>query len=43
VFIARGTGNEAREARAAYRQIRREEGGKSGHGETGCLERDRFS
>jgi hypothetical protein len=41
-FMSFHTGENAREARTAYRQIRRQEGGKSGHGKTGCLERPPF-
>ena len=36
------TGEDATDARRAYREILRREGCSSGHGKTGCLEREPF-
>ena len=42
-FATGDTGDEARAERAAFREILRREGGTSGHGEAGCLEREPIS
>ncbi len=43
IFVSPKLGDDARRARRVYRQARRREGGVSGHGKTGCLERRRFT